>query len=192
MELEPNKYYHLYNRSNNHEQLFRSRDNYIYFLLKYRKYLEDFLITLAYCLMPNHFHFLVKVKPDANTLQLKKNLGILLSSYTKSINKAYSRVGSLFQQHSKSKELLEDRNLLNVINYIHQNPLRKGLVSKIEDWEFCSYRDYVNLRSGTLVSKDFVHRFFSSTEEFKFFSLSKAEKFEFIFNLEATSKVDSK
>ena len=50
MELQPNKYYHLYNRSNSHELLFRNRDNYIYFLSKYRKYVLPFVNTLAYCL----------------------------------------------------------------------------------------------------------------------------------------------
>jgi putative transposase len=88
--------------------------------------------------------------------------------------------------------LNEDKNLINVINYIHQNPLRKSLVKNIEDWEFSSYRDYADLRSGTLVNKEFVSRFFHSVEEFKFFSLSKADKFNFILDLEATPKVDSK
>ena len=142
--------------------------------------------------MPNHFHFLVQVRPDADIIQLKKNFGLLLSSYTKAINKANSRVGSLFQQHSKSKEFSEDKNLINVINYIHQNPLRKNLVKNIEDWEFSSYRDYADLRSGTLVTKEFVSRFFHSVEEFKFFSIRKAEKFNFLLDLEATAKVDSK
>ncbi|HEX7356632.1 MAG TPA: hypothetical protein VF270_02850, partial [Ignavibacteriaceae bacterium] len=76
--------------------------------------------------------------------------------------------------------------------YIHQNPLRRQLVNKIEDWEFSSYRDYAGLRTGTLVNKEFLYRFISTNEKFKFFSLTKAEKFDFIFNLEATPKVDSK
>lgn len=154
--------------------------------------MEEFFYTLSYCLMPNHFHLHVKIKPDADLVNLKKNFGILLSSYTKAINKANSRTGNLFQQHSKSKELIEDKNLLNVINYIHQNPLRRQLVNKIEDWEFSSYRDYAGLRTGTLVNKEFLYRFISTNEKFKFFSLTKAEKFDFIFNLEATPKVDSK
>jgi REP element-mobilizing transposase RayT len=95
MELEPNKYYHLYNRANNRELLFRNRDNYLYFLSKYRKYLAPFLDTLAYCLMPDHFYFLVFVKSN-NSLLIKKNIGLFLSSYTKAVNKSFSRIGSLF------------------------------------------------------------------------------------------------
>lgn len=79
MELQPNKYYHLYNRSNSHELLFRNRDNYIYFLSKYRKYVLPFVNTLAYCLMPDHFHLSIYVKSN-DSITTKKNIGLLLSS----------------------------------------------------------------------------------------------------------------
>lgn len=62
MEFETGKYYHFYNRSNNEELLFKSEENYVYFLEKYRYYLGPLFSTLAYCLMPTHFHFLVKIK----------------------------------------------------------------------------------------------------------------------------------
>lgn len=182
MELESNKYYHLYNRSNNHELLFRKRDNYLYFLEKYRKYISPFVDTLAYCLMPDHLHFSVYVKSEYPIL-IKKNIGLLLSSYTKAINKSYSRVGSLFQQHSKSKLIEDDNNLLTVIAYIHQNPLRKNLVASIEEWEFSSYRDYLGLRDGTLINKTFIENRFFSIEAFRLFSLSKVEKNKFIYDL---------
>lgn len=182
MELEQNKYYHLYNRSNNHELLFRNRDNYIYFLSKYKKYLSPFVNTLAYCLMPDHFHFSVYVKSN-DSITLKKSIGLLLSSYTKAINKSFSRVGSLFQQHTKTKLIVDDKSLLTVISYIHQNPKRKSLVSNLEDWEFSSYRDYLGLRNGTLVDKTFIRKNFTSIEAFKLLSLSKVEKNNFIYDL---------
>ena len=182
MELESNKYYHLYNRSNNHELLFRNRANYIYFLEKYSKYISTFVDTLAYCLMPDHFHFSVFVKSEDPVL-IKKSIGLLLSSYSKAINKSYSRVGSLFQQHTKTKLLVEDKYLLTVISYIHQNPLRKNLVGSIEEWEFSSYRDYVGLRDGTLVNQTFVMDRINSIEAFKLFSSSKVEKNKFIYDL---------
>lgn len=182
MELDPNKYYHLYNRSNNHELLFRNRDNYIYFLSKYRKYITPFVDTLAYCLMPDHFHFSVYVKSEDSIL-IKKSIVLLLSSFTKAINKSYSRVGSLFQQHTKTKLLVEDNYLLSVISYIHQNPLRKYLVSSLEEWEFSSYRDYVGLRDGNLINKTFIQNRFSSAEAFKLFSSTRVEKNKFIYDL---------
>lgn len=182
MELEPNKYYHLYNRSNNRELLFRNRDNYLYFLSKYRKYLAPFLDTLAYCLMPDHFHFLVFVKSN-NSLLIKKNIGLLLSSYTKAVNKSFSRIGSLFQQHTKTKLLIDEKYILMVIAYIHQNPLRKNLITNLENWEFSSYQDYTGLREGTLVDKTFIQSKFTSIEAFKLFSLTKVEKNSFIYDL---------
>ncbi len=182
MELEPNKYYHLYNQSNNRELLFRNRDNYLYFLSKYRKYLAPFCDTLAYCLMPDHFHFLVFVKSN-NSLLIKKNIGLLLSSYTKAVNKSFSRIGSLFQQHTKTKLLIDEKYILMVIAYIHQNPLRKNLVTNLENWEFSSYQDYTGLREGTLVDKTFIQNKFSSIEAFKLFSLTKVEKNNFIYDL---------
>jgi len=182
MEIEPNKYYHLYNRSNNHELLFRNRDNYIYFLSKYRKYLSPFVSTFAYCLMPDHFHFSIMATSE-ETFLIKKNIGLLLSSYTKAINKSFSRIGSLFQQHTKTKLIEDDKSLLTVISYIHQNPKRKNLVSNLEDWEFSSYQDYIGLRNGTLVDKTFLQKNFTSIESFKLFSLSKVEKNKFIYEL---------
>lgn len=182
MELEPNKYYHLYNRSNNRELLFRNRDNYLYFLSKYRKYLAPFLDTLAYCLMPDHFHFLVFVKSN-NLLLIKKNIGLLLSSYTKAVNKSFSRIGSLFQQHTKTKLLIDEKYILMVIAYIHQNPLRKNLVTNLENWEFSSYQDYTGLREETLVDKTFIQNKFISIDAFKLFSLTKVEKNNFIYDL---------
>jgi REP element-mobilizing transposase RayT len=65
MQFYENQYYHLYNRTNNEEALFRSDENYLYFMKKYRFYLDDYLDTIGYCLMPTHFHFLIRVKPLA-------------------------------------------------------------------------------------------------------------------------------
>jgi hypothetical protein len=96
MEIYPDKYYHIYNRTNNSEIAFRSSENYDFFLSKYRKYLGGMLDTLAYCLMPTHFHFLVIIRSE-ETDSIKNAVGIMLSSYTKAINKRYNRHGSLFQ-----------------------------------------------------------------------------------------------
>lgn len=181
MKLEPDKYYHLYNRSNNNELVFKSRENYLYFLIKYRKYFSNLVTTLVYCLMPDHFHFLIYVK-SVDVEIVKKNIGILLSSYTKAINKAYNRTGSLFQQHTKTKLLEDDNYLLTAITYIHQNPFRQGLVENMEDWEFSSYRDYAGLRKGTLIEKSLVMSRFNSIEEFKFFSKTKVEKIDFMYS----------
>ncbi|MCD4684102.1 MAG: hypothetical protein K8R86_12530 [Bacteroidales bacterium] len=169
MELHPFQYYHLYNRTNNNELLFKSTENYFYFLKKYRHYLESLIDTYAYCLMPTHFHFLIFIKSE-NVFQVKKNIGILLSSYSKAINKKYNRHGNLFQQHTKAKLIYDESYLLAVMTYIHQNPVRSDLVDKLEDWEFSSYLDLIGVRKGTLPRSDIIKSRFKSIEEFRNFS----------------------
>jgi REP element-mobilizing transposase RayT len=168
MQFCENTYYHLYNRTNNEELLFRSEENYLYFLKKYRYYLDEYFETIGYCLMPTHFHFLVRVKEYKDEPHLEggvhlelsqlisKKIGILLSSYTKAINIRYDRHGSLFQEHSKAKQVTSDNYLITLLTYIHQNPIRSGLVEKVNDWLFSSYQDYIDLRNGTLPSKGII------------------------------------
>ena len=169
MELEPCKYYHIYNRSNGGELVFKSSENYKYFLGKFRERLDDSLIVYAYCLMPTHFHFLAKVVTDEIT-HLKKQIGLLLSSYTKAYNIAYQSHGSLFQQHTKAILIDDENYLLTLLSYIHQNPIRANLVKRLEDWPFSSYRDLAGLRNGTLPNKTIIRAHFSTTDDFITFS----------------------
>ncbi|MFO7799197.1 MAG: hypothetical protein R6V22_05460 [Rhodohalobacter sp.] len=169
MNYEPGEIYHIYNQGNNQQKLFFNRDNYLFFINKMRVYLTDHCDILAWCLMPNHFHWLVKVKDhdikhNTDSMDtplydsvppLNRSLSVLLSSYTKAINKSQSRSGSLFRSKTKAKKLNSDKSKhdkhpLICFLYIHQNPLRAGLVSQLNDWEFSSYRDFAGLRNGTL------------------------------------------
>lgn len=79
---------------------------------------------------------------------------MLLSSYAQAFNKQINRTGSLFRQRTKSKLLDESKNYPYIcFNYVHQNPMVAGLVSKMEDWEFSSFQDYTGMRNGTLCDK---------------------------------------
>ncbi|NGP88063.1 transposase [Fodinibius halophilus] len=169
MDLETGCYYHLYNRSNNCERLFRNTDNYLYFLDNFRNRFEDLLSVFAYCLMPTHFHFLIKVE-TREIDQLKQHIGIQLSAYTKALNKALGRHGSLFQQHTKAKLIDDQAYLIRLLSYIHQNPIRAGLVKDLKSWPFSSYLDLAGYRNGTLVDHSLVKREFGSVEKFRKFS----------------------
>ena len=169
MVFQPNQLYHIYNRSINKQLLFYNRENYLFFLKKVRHQLISHCDFLAYCLMPNHFHFLISTRDNLEEYKFRNAIGSLLRSYTQAINKQEKRTGSLFQQHTKAKCLSEE-NLSHSMalshtmasveyafvcfNYIHQNPMAAGLVNKMEDWEFSSFRDYVNFRDGTLCNKE--------------------------------------
>ena len=163
MEFHENQLYHIYNRGNNKQRIFFCPDNYIYFLQKVRLHIKPNCDILAYSLMPNHFHFIVNA--DFRTIQTKKKAGQernvlsegirnLLSSYTQAINKQQRKTGSLFQQNTKSKCLDDsDVNYAPVaFHYVHQNAFKAGLVDRIEDWPYSSFRDY-GIRAGTLCNK---------------------------------------
>ena len=144
--------------------------------------------------MPNHFHFLVQVKEllaqqfrqidikewvartGAIKIQterhpLASSIGILLSSYSQAVNKQNRTTGSLFQHKTKAKHLDHLDIALQVFNYIHQNPLVGGLVSRMEDWPFSSFSDYAGLRAGTLCNQELAFELFPFTKK-NFYSQS--------------------
>lgn len=167
MQLTEGGLYHIYNRGINKQIIFSSQENYIYFLGKVRKYLLPVSDILCYCLMPNHFHFLIHANEKSiiptkagvvDMQQVSAAIKHILSSYTKAYNKMYGRTGSLFVQNTHSKQIVFDvHNTLGAFtcfNYIHQNPWRAGMVDRIEDWHYSSFTDYAGLRNGTLCNQN--------------------------------------
>lgn len=185
MHFEPDKTYHIYNRSN--EKVFYNDKNYIYFLTKIKKNITPFANILAWCLMPNHFHFLITAKNEgcnlinephrSNTQILSKNIGTLLSSYTQAINKEHGRRGKLFAHNTKAKCLNDTENndnyAVTCFHYIHQNPLKANLCNNINDWKYSSYLDYIGKRNGTLINKDLAYEIINyDKNDFELQSLS--------------------
>ena len=169
MQLDRGNFYHLYNRTNNKEIAFKEERNYHYFLKKYREGVSPFVDTFAYILMPSHFHFLIKVTTKEIAL-LKDRIGRWQSSFTKGINKAHKRSGSLFQLHAKAILIDDEGYLICVLNYIHQNALRAGLVEKPEDWLYSSYPDLAGFRKGTLPDNRIIRQYFKKDNEFREYS----------------------
>jgi REP-associated tyrosine transposase len=168
MDFYRHNIYHIYNRGNNKQTIFFSESNYIYFLQKVRKYILPYCDILAYALMPNHFHFLIyadeRSEKQLDNFKMPRNvmsegIRLLLSAYTKGINKQQNRTGNLIQQNTKSKCVTdasgrtENGYATTCFYYIHQNPVAAGIVDKIEDWHYSSYRDYAGLRKGTLCNQ---------------------------------------
>lgn len=160
------EYYHLYNRGNNHENIFLERDNYLYFLKLWKKYLPASVVEIiSYCLMPNHYHFLIYLKTD----EFSKRIQPLLLAYTNAFNRKYNRIGSIFQGRFKAKHIFKNEYLLHLSRYIHLNPVRAGLVSTAEEWEFSSYQDFIGLRKGRLPNPGIVMNHFESSNDYKEF-----------------------
>ena len=231
MQFEKDHIYHIYNQGNNRQKIFFDRENYLFFLQKMNDYLLPYCDIMAWCLMPNHFHWMVYVReiiveiPTENNLKasvsvfsegvtpsetadlgifsegvtpsdtltkntltkntqrtLNDSIGLLLRSYTRAINKQENMSGSLFRKQFKAECLTQingitpsfyntsKATIINVhdpqkeypqacFNYIHQNPVKAGLVKLPEDWEFSSFRDICGLRNGKLISKKRIDEF---------------------------------
>lgn len=195
MEFHENELYHIYNRGNNKHPIFFMPDNYIYFLRKVRKHILPYCEILNYCLMPTHFHLLVHAtKKTIETKRvglIEKNLlseGIrnLLQGYAKAINKQNNTTGSLFQQNTKAKCISGGGKHYGEIcfHYNHQNPMRAGLVKRMEDWDYSSFKDYAGMRNGTLCNQALAFQLLNMNAE-RFYQDSYGviaeEKFKSIF-----------
>ena len=156
--LLPGFYYHIYNRGNNRENIFIEERNYYYFLSLYTKYIEPVADTYAYALLRNHFHFLVRLKETSTTQDcqsskdwqsckttkpsksISRAFSNLFSTYTKAINKAYDRSGSLFEKPFHRKLIQDERYFTTLVAYIHRNPQLHGFVDDFREWPFSSYQ----------------------------------------------------
>ena len=152
--------YHLYNRGNNRENIFIEERNYRYFLQLYAKYIEPIAYTFAYCLLRNHFHFLVRIKdlarpvrwahqapgqtgvvmrPPDRSLNPSRQFSHLCNAYARTINQTYHRTGALFQRPFGRIPVATDAYFARLIVYIHRNPQKHGFVDDFRDWPYSSY-----------------------------------------------------
>lgn len=175
MNIIAEEVYHIYNQGNNRETIFIDNKDYIEFLTLFRKFVLPHCKVLAYCLMPNHFHFeiyatessaVVKKVGNINSTELSNGFRLLQSNYAQYFNKRQNRSGSLFRQKTKAKGVSDGSNHYGNIafHYIHQNPLIAKLVTKLEDWEYSSFNDYAGLRKGTLCDKTLAKQLISFDE----------------------------
>ncbi len=175
------EYYHIYNRGNNKGKIFFERENYLFFLRTFLKYFPQNAAEIhAFCLMPNHYHFLIRLSQALDISVRMKCFGI---SYSKAVNARYGRSGHLFQGRYNAKHIDSNEYLLHLTRYIHLNPLFAKLVTRPEDWEFSSYRNYLyqsdsrNLKDfGNLVVTKEILSQFSDIAEYKEFVESFAEE----------------
>lgn len=160
--LTPGSCYHIYNRGNNRENLFYKHENYLYFLRQYNYYLNDYLETFAYCLLPNHFHLLVRVKdpnhiPSLSDLEcispaetVSDQFRKLFMSYAKAINKQENRTGSLFQKNFKRKLVENERYFTRLIYYIHANPQLHDIHPDFTNYPYSSYESLLSFKPTKL------------------------------------------
>ncbi|MDR6196330.1 transposase [Siphonobacter sp. SORGH_AS_0500] len=161
------QFYHIYNRGNNHENLFYSHENYRYFLEKWQQYLTDYVDTYAYCLLPNHFHFLIHVKDfkDYSPASLSGKFRSLFPNYAEKIDKEEGRQGSLFQKNFRRKIVVTDRYLTELVYYIHANPQKHGFCSDFKTYSYSSYLKILE-QTKTSLQKEYVLKWFGRRQEY--------------------------
>lgn len=127
---------------------------------------------ICYCLMPNHFHLLVKQLQDGGISELMRKL---LLSATKYRNTKYNRQGSVFQVPFKAVLIESEEQLLHVSRYIHLNPLVSLLTKDLKSYPWSSYLDFIGLNDNTAVKKEEILNFFKSPKDYEKFVLNQAD-----------------
>lgn len=145
--------YHIMLRGINQQQILEDREDNEKFLkiLKDCKSISGYKLY-AYCLMGNHLHLIIKVEKEPLDRIFKRICGRYVYWY----NAKYCRVGHLFQDRFKSEPIEDERYFLSVLRYIHQNPVKAGLVKTLEDYPYSSYNCYMESRDDSLVDIDFA------------------------------------
>ena len=165
-----NGYYHLYNRGVEKRDIFLNDQDYAVFLHYLKKYLDPELGSdphsianeidlLAFCLMPNHFHLLVRQRTISGITKL---IRAICTNYVMYFNKKYERVGTLFQGKYKAALIGDDNYLLHISRYIHLNPFPG---SDPKAYKYSSYRYYLGHKNALWVKPEEILRFFKSPQK---------------------------
>ncbi len=143
-ETSPTKYYHLMMRGNNREAIFRRYEQKHYFtgLLKDLFYMEKPLELAAYCIMNNHVHILAYGEIEDLSHAFKK----INIQYAMVYNSKMKRIGHVFQDRFRSEIIRDDTYFLQLIRYIHNNPVAAKIVEKPDSYSWSSYREFITKR----------------------------------------------
>jgi putative transposase len=182
--LFPDNTYHILSHAVGNELLFRNEENYRFFLQKYVAYITPIADTYSFALLPNHFHFLIRIKNEASIethfkkKKLNKDFSTIsppdfimqcfsnfLNSYAKSYNKVNRRMGALFIDYLRRVEVKSDGQFGSTIFYIHKNPAHHGYCNNLTDWYWTSYKTFLS-DSPTMILRNETLEWFGGVERF--------------------------
>ena len=181
-QFEPDKFYHIFNHAVGFEDLYKNDENKRYFLQRYADYMEPVCSTFAYCLMNNHFHFMVQIRSEAELLAffakykqreevptfhkiVMQQFSNFCNAYAKAFNKEQNRTGALFIDYVKRTELETRAYQKEVIRYIHYNPVKHGFTDRVQDWQFSSFHSLIS-EQPTKLARATVLEYFGGKEAF--------------------------
>lgn len=194
-KLKEKSFYHIYNRGINATNIFLEQSHFYFFLKHYAFYNYLVFKTYSYCLLRNHFHFLVKVRSKQEQKLLfnkyqrrfktnnnrwhphgceyenfkiqspSRQLAHLFSRYTKNFNKWNQRTGKLFEQPFKRKEVTDKTYLTHLVCYIHRNPIHHGICKDFKSYPYSSFGKILK-DTDSVLEKDEVLNWFGGKEQF--------------------------
>jgi len=165
ISLIEGNFYHIYNRVEPDKMLFYKEKDYLNFL----EILNEIEFTkscsiLAYTLMPNHYHFLVKLNsPDL----FSKKMSLLFTKYLNKLRLRENTQGRFFKNRFKTRWIGKLDYLVWLCCYIHRNPLKARLVERIEDWKYSNYLECIGKRNGKLLDRKLFKEIVGTPEEYQ-------------------------
>lgn len=169
VNFHPNGYYHLYNRGANRLDIFRTDADYVFLLKLIREQAQKMdLSMIAYCLMSNHYHFLLRQNGE---ISVSRFMQAVFNVYSKAFNTKYQHTGTIFEGPYKAIAVDSGPYLLHLCRYIHRNPLEAAMVARPEQWHYSNYAEFIGSRNGTLVDRGFVAENFGAPAEYEAFVL---------------------
>ncbi|MEX2027911.1 MAG: transposase [Candidatus Curtissbacteria bacterium] len=152
-------YYHIYSRGSEKRLIFLDRADKDRFLKRLEEYKNKHSVSIiCYCLMPNHYHLLVKQTTDEPISKFVSRLNLAYAMY---FNKRYERVGPLFQGRFKAKNVDKDEYVLHLSRYIHLNPIDITGIDGAAEYPWSSLTYYKDKENSKLIDKDLILSFFN-------------------------------
>jgi len=159
------EHYHIYNRGAGRQSIFLNAENYRFVLQLVNKYLTPLRVSLlAYCFLPNHYHWLVRQDGEAKAGLLPQRV---FNAYSKAFNNVNNRSGTLFEDRFQAIHVGSDEYLRHLARYIHANPVRHGIADSVDLWPYSNYHEWIGTRDGNLVNKEFVNAHFPIDGSYK-------------------------
>ncbi len=158
----PDAWYHVMNRGRRGGNIFTTKEDYMSFVDLLKELDDVFNVKIvAYCLMPSHYHLLFQT-PDAN---LSRSMRHLNGVYTQRYNKRHCCDGQLFRGRYKSIVVESDSYALELLRYIHRNPLEAGLVDNLQQYQWSTHKKYLSdSKKWKWLHKDYILKLFSKSK----------------------------
>jgi len=173
------RYYHIYNRGNNRENIFFREEHYHFFMEKYKEMIHPYVNTYAYCLLPTHFHFLIKIdqfESHGSCQQPSHLFRKFFQYYAVWFNKKQNRRGSLFTKYYRRVEVSSDDYLRRLIYYIHLNPVKHDITRDFRSYPYSSFRSYASFQPSIITRSETLSWFNNDLPEFLAFHNIYEEK----------------